>query len=443
MKRYLLPAIGLLLSISSLQGQFYNPEASEQTKRTIRVNNHIEKNMRGQIVEHLYKGSSKRLYGFVFRSEAGEYYHVSIKTWEGGKLMPYLKTEETLEVAVTGDPVLLNKVLHLTNEFLTIENKLDIRLKGLAHFESISSSAGSYQRDRNTSRLSLPNESALFYENVAIVAKKKVPGNTWAYILENDDTILVRYEHDDEMKGKKKVSYFTSSSPISKGGYLKAPNTYNFIGQSPHAPDQKLLNPYWVMAARSAIILDQGSFEVFDGQPDHRGLFHGLKTNKGTLFFNAKHGEEVIGAMNERKSFEAYYKNIGDDSLMLYAIKTGKGAQFFDNSKELFTAKNNYQQEEVSFTGEITQAHFRDTKFKAKLQSIVVGDSIFVAINEIVALNIQKMIKAGKKVAISGRMRKEIAGEVNQKGYAIMAMSAITINGKTFRQQTTDINRTL
>jgi hypothetical protein len=443
MKRCLLPVLGLLLSFTSLQGQFYNPEASEQTKRTIRVNNHIEKKMQGQIVKHLFKGSSKHLYGFVFRSEAGEYYHVSIKAWEGAKLMPYLKTEETLELAVTGDPVLLKQVLHLTNEFLTIENKLDIRLKGLAHFESISSSAGSYHRQRNTSRFSLPNETALFHENVAIVAKKKVPENTWAYILENDDTILVKYEHDDEMKGKKKVSYFTSSSPISKGGYLKAPNTYNFISQSPHAPDQKLLNPYWVMAGRSAIILDQGSFEVLDSQPDHRGLFHGLKTNKGTLFFNAKHGEEVTEAMNGRKSFEAYYKNIGDDSLMLYVIKTGREAQFFDNNRELFSTKNNYQQEEVSFTGEITQAHFRDTPLKAKLQSFVVSDSIFVAINEIVALNIQKMVKAGKKVVISGRMRKEIPGEVNQKGYAIMAMSAITINGKTFRQQIADINRTL
>ncbi|GAB5524645.1 MAG: hypothetical protein Roseis2KO_25170 [Roseivirga sp.] len=62
---------------------------------------------------------------------------------------------------------------------------------------------------------------------------------------------------------------------------------------------------------------------------------------------------------------------------------------------------------------------------------------------EVVALNIQKLIKEGKKVTITGWIRKEISGEVNEKGYAIMAMSEIEIKGKTFNQTINDISTVL
>lgn len=445
MKRLLLSISITLFLATSMNAQLYNPEATEQMKRTIRTNNHIQKKMNGQIVKNLFRGTSKGLYAFVFKSDADEYYHVSLRGGGGNEIMPYLKTNEPVELTVTGDPKLLQQVMHLKNEYLRIENTMDIRLTGLAHFSQVKSATGTYRKKEKSSRFSATREPDTFHEDVAIVAKKKVPGNAWAYILENQDTLVVKYEDDDQLKGKKRLSYFTSASPLVRGGYFKAPNTYNFVVQHPHTP-AKRLNAHWMMAGRAAFMVENDRFEVSGNTLDTRGLLNGFSVKQGAteraLFFNAKNGERILSAVEGRNSFEAYYKTIGDDSLMLYAVKNGDALQFFDNNETPFAVKNHYGDSEVTFTGNVSAVHLQTGNQSAKLKSFIVNDSIHVAIKEVVALNIQKMIKEGKKVSITGRIRKEVPGEVNEKGYSIMALSEIVVNGKTFNQ-TLDVSRVL
>ncbi|MCE7994933.1 MAG: hypothetical protein HEP71_23350 [Roseivirga sp.] len=442
MKRLLLFLSIALFIGTSMSAQFYNPEATEQMKRTIRKNNHIQKTMNGQIVKNLFKGRSKSLYGFIFKSDRDEYYHVSLKGWEGKKIMPYLKINDPMTLTVSGDPVLLEEVMHYKNEYLRIENTMDIRLKGLAHFEALKSTTGAYNKNTSGGRLTMTRQPDKFHESVAILSKKKVPGNAWAYALENKDTIIVRYEDDDQLKGKKRLTYFTSESPLVNGGYFKAPNTYNFLGKAPYDPEKESISD-WMMAGRSANILEKDRFKVLGSNLDSRGLLNGFKVKNGTLYFNARNGESMLNALKKNQSFEGYYKKAGDNAMMLYAIKNNDGWAFYDNSDVPFTTKNHYEPNKVTFTGDITETHLKEGPQSAKLKSFIVNDSIYVSVNEVVALNIQKMIKEGKKVSITGWIRKEVPGEVNEQGLSIMAMSEIVINGKTFNQTIHDLTKVL
>lgn len=439
MKRITISLALTLFLGATLNAQFYNLDASEQMKRTLRKNNHIQKTMNGQIVKRLFKGTSKALYGFVFKSNQEDFYHVSLREWEGQEIMPYLTTNEPLELTVTGDPKLLEEVMHHTQEYLTIENKLDIRLKGLAHFESVRSSEGQFIRNKSAGRFDMTREPDKFHENIAIVSKKKVPGNAWAYALENEDTIVVSYDDDDLLKGKKKLTYFTSASPLSRGNYLKAPNTYTFLGEAPHAPGSGY--SHWMMAGRSASLLEKETIKVRGSHLDKRGLLNGFKLAKGTLYFNAKNGEDILNATRGKDSFKAYVKKTGENTMVLYGIKNGEKTVFYDNNDIPFTARNHYKPEQETVTGDVTEIHPLEGHQSVKLKSFIVNNSIYVSVNQIVALNIQKMIKEGKKVSITGYMRKKVPGEVNEKGYSIMALSQIVVNGKTFNQIINDISQ--
>lgn len=442
MKRLLLSLSIVLFIGTSLSAQFYNPEATEQMKRTIRKNNHIQKTMKGQVVQNLFKGRSKILYGFIFKSDRDEHYHVSFRGWMGKDIMPYLKVNDPMTLTVSGDPVLLEEVMHHKNEYLRIENTLGIRLKGLAHFEALKSTKGAFTRNKSGNRFTMTRQPDRFHENIAILSKKKVQGNAWAYALENEDTIIVNYEDDALLKGKKRLTYFTSDSPLVNGAYFKASNTYNFLNKAPHSPENKSLAD-WIMAGRSANILEKDRFKVLGSSLDPRGLLNGFKVKEGTLYFNAKNGKSMLNAIKSNESFEGYYKKTGDNAMMLYAIKNKDGWAFYDNNDAPFTTKNHYEPDRVTVTGSITETHLKEGPQLAKLKSFIVDDSIHVSVNEVVALNIQKMIKEGKKVSVTGWIRKEVPGEVNEKGYSIMAMSEIVVNGKTFNQTIHDLARVL
>ena len=82
----------------------------EQVKRNARVNSHIEKNMSGKVVSHLYKGLNQALVGVIFKSDAGDHYHVSIKRPEGVKVFPFLEVNKKVQVTLTGDEKLLDEI---------------------------------------------------------------------------------------------------------------------------------------------------------------------------------------------------------------------------------------------------------------------------------------------------------------------------------------------
>jgi len=433
----------------------------EQVKRDARKNNHIEKHMQGEVVNYLYKGVSQALTGFVFRSNEDQYYHVRIRQHDGSRLMPFITRNESIELTVTGDPVLLKEILYYKDEYLRIQNTLDIKLTGIAHFKKVVSSAGEYTYDKTRTLFSTPGKRGEFVENVAIVKRKRAPDNQVFYALENGDTILVPIKKDKSIKGRESISYFRSNSVFGKGSYFKSPNTYTLASMLfDHPIGRREIGS--IIISHAVVILEKAEFVPLSRISNMRGLLSGYEVevngNKESMFFNVKNGEKIMATVKENEAFSGYYKNIGEDSIVLYVTGEGENAEFLDNRDQPFLANGNYEEEEVTLKGKVTSARFADTKLlnykgatgyfantinAAKLKYLIVNDSIFVGVKEIVALNIQDKIKEGMDITIKGWMRKKVSGEVNLKGFTIMAVNAFTIGGKTFAQKNYNIKRTL
>ena len=436
-------------------------QAIEQMKRNARVNSHIEKQLQGEVTKYLYRGGSQQLYAFVFHSVEDKYYYVKIDNNEGERIVPYLLRNESVQLTVTGDEVLLEKIIYLKEEFSNIQKKLGIELTGMANFKKVVSSAGSYTHDKSISIFRLNGEPEEFQEDVAIVKRRRARGNRFYYALENGDTILVPYAFDKEVKGREKLSYFRSRSVFAKGAFFKSPNTYSYSSQ----PYMHSLGAYDLSNAflgKAAVILDKAKMKPTRKLSNSKGLLQGfeveLNGNKESLFFDPKNGEKVMSQVEENDVFNGYYKNIGEDSIVLYVAGDGDDAVFLDNRNEPYLYKGNYIEEEVTLDGKVTYAHFADTKLAnyknapepfastnniARLKYMIVNDSVIVRVKQIVALNIQDQIKEGMDIRIKGWVRKKVPGEVNLKGYTIMAVNAFTIEGKTFSQKNQNIKSTL
>lgn len=427
-------------------GQITDVDYMEQVKRNARVNSHIEKQLGGKIIQRLYKGVGLGLYGFIFRSDLGDYYHVSLQRRDGTEIFPHLTLNQRVEVMLTGDAKLLEEILYYTSELITLQNKLDIRLKGLAHLKSIRSDNGTYIRQKSSGYFDAePQET--FQEDVRIVRKKKHPGNRWAYIMENEDTLLVPYDYDDLMKDRTSATYFKLLSTMASGVYYKSPKVYQLIGGVPFRHERSFRNPRELMVGRAAVVLDKKNFTFLEKETDDRGMFNGIKAKSGDdtlrLLFNPQNGELVQRLLNQSSPFEACYKQIDEDKYMLYSLKDSGKMNFLNNSTQPFSIKNNYSVEETEYHGEITKVEFGKPISQSLLTSFVINDSIFVQVNQVVALNIQKMVNEGKKIGVKGWLRKEVPGEVNLNGYSILAATAITIGSKTFKQLHHDIKKTL
>ena len=418
----------------------------EQVKRNARVNSHIEKSFSGKVVRHLYKGMSQALVGMIFQSDAGDYYHVSIKRPEGTKVYPHLSLNQKVEVTLTGDEKLLEEIMYYTSELITIQNKLDIRLKGLAHLKSIKSPEGSYTLGEWSYFSDKPLEE-IFQEDIAIVKKRKIGGTHWAYILENEDTILVPYQYDHLLKNRKTATYITMRSMSANGTHFKSPNIYEVLAGVPFSHDRVQRSGREMLIAKAAIILEQGGFEYLTDLTDSRGMFNAVQVKKGDdtlkLYFNPKNGRSIKDKLQLRPSFNAYYKSVDKDKFMLYALEDNGSTAFLNNSTNPFGTKNNYAENEIEYEGTITKVEFGRPDNGTDLQNFVVNDSIFVSVNQIVALNIQKMVELGKEIRIKGFLRKDIPGEINMNGYSIMAATAITLESKTYKQLFHNIKKTL
>ena len=418
----------------------------EQVKRNARVNSHIEKNMSGKVVSHLYKGLNQALVGVIFKSDAGDHYHVSIKRPEGVKVFPFLEVNKKVQVTLTGDEKLLDEIMYYTSEFITIQNKLDIRLKGIAHLKPIQTNKGSYTLGKWSYFSDKPIQET-FLEDVAIVKKKKVKGTHWAYIMENDDTIMVPYRYDELLKGRKKATYIKMRSMSSNGIYFKSPNTYEVLAGVPFRHDRAQRSSREILVAKPAIIMEKGHFEYLNDLSDSRGMFNAIQVKKGDdtlkLYFNPKNGERIRRKLQLTPVFDGYFKTVDKDKRIMYAMIDTEGTTFFNNSTSPLIAKSNYLDNQVEYKGKITKVEFGRPDNGTDLKNFVINDSIYVSVNQIVALNIQKMVELGKDISVKGYLRREIPGEINMNGYSILAANAITLESKTYKQIIQNIKKKL
>lgn len=88
-----------------------------------------------------------------------------------------------------------------------------------------------------------------------------------------------------------------------------------------------------------------------------------------------------------------------------------------------------HEHTDVEFEGKIT--HLSKSK-KGNVQSLIVGGTVFMEIEAMMAQQFGQMLEKGKRITVEGKERVKKIGEIYSKDYRIVIPEKITIDGITF-----------
>lgn len=221
----------LLLGLQTgLIAQFgFTKEQLEQRKRHNRVNMHEEMQLTGKIRKLLYEPIDEYLNGFILETEQGKAFKIEHYFYLGKALHPYLKRGEQVRLTVKGDAQLLSRMLYKSNEDKRTEKLLGLKLIGLAHFQNITSSHGTFEMP------AYDNAGLGDAKNLEVITDAKVvksiPGRRKRIqlLIDNGDTIntyetgLTKAYYENGV-----VSYLRRLSPFP-GALNKTNRTYHMV----------------------------------------------------------------------------------------------------------------------------------------------------------------------------------------------------------------------
>lgn len=412
----------------------------DQMKRQSRINNHVKKTLSGEVIDLMFREYSTQLYAFVFKS--GEnYYQVNIPIHQGQELFPLLKKGTSSTIEVTTDPVLFEQILYASDDMLRAENKFGIRITGLVNLQKLQSSLGSFEKGK----MSFPQSRDLpqtFVESAQILSKKKAPGNMWSLALDNEDTLLIKYDEADFLPSGSSLSYLKSKSILLHGAFIKSFNSYRLFADSPSG--NKSYSDMF-MFGQSALVLSKDQFKALSYIPGENGLLSGLKVlkNKDTLdlYFEPENGTLIQNNVKLNQNFDAYFRMSKNQKGSLYGLYAANASKFLKLQPPFIGSNNHYFENKKSFKGPLTGFELQKPGVKNSFKGFVLSDSVYVKVNEIVAINIHEVMTLGKEIEIKGWLRKPIEGEINLKDYSIFSPTEIIIDGKVFKQLIYDINK--
>lgn len=224
----------ILFSLISLQtsvmAQYSITRAQlEQRKRHSRVNMHSEIEVKGEIRQLLYEPAYEYLAGFIFETESGKAYKVQTYYFVGEALYPFLKKNEEVTLRIKGDETLLTQMLYKSEEDKKAERKLGVKLSGLAHLKSISSSQGTFDLP-NYDKADLAHKPSFdIVTDATIMGYTMGKRNSIRLILDNDDTInTYRTDLAKDYYLDGKVSYVRPLSSFP-GTHYKSQHTYHMV----------------------------------------------------------------------------------------------------------------------------------------------------------------------------------------------------------------------
>ena len=160
--------------------------------------------------------------------------------------------------------------------------------------------------------------------------------------------------------------------------------------------------------------------------------FIGKNANTSCEFFFHKSSPDAH-AKSEKKNY-------------LYVIANQYDTLYLENSPSLFTKQSNFAKTTSHFTGKISDIHYPEEVHKSSLdsypvtiensfRSLMLNDSIFVKIRNILALSIADYVREGKEITIEGWERQLSDSEINMNDYTIVLPKRIVIDGKTFENR--------
>ncbi|MCE7994932.1 MAG: hypothetical protein HEP71_23345 [Roseivirga sp.] len=359
LKRTAFLLIFILLQTGLMAQYGFTREQLEQRKKHSRVNLHTEMELTGTIRQLLYEFAYEYLNGFILETEDGKAFKVESYYFVGHNLKPYLKTGEEVKVVVRGDDDLLKKMLYKSEEDKKAERSLNLKLTGLAHLRTITSSQGTFDVptfDRS-GILNVPRFEVIVNANIRAYNRGK--RNSIQLILNNGDSINT-YETDiakaHYLDGK--VSYVRPLK-LFPGAHYRTSRTFHMV--SPYSRTKIL------PSARDLKLKTVGQRSTFLDRDEGMSFVSLSKSAKGMVVvanLRDENGEEsrMSFAVNNERRFNEFLEEQGKENLTLfyrslekprvnylYAIQKGGKRVILNESNDLNDIEESQKQKEEPY----------------------------------------------------------------------------------------------
>jgi len=417
-------------------------------KRKIRTNNHIEIKVEGEIKAKIFSSIDGGFNRIIIETFDNKALLLDFPNHEGLALHSVVKINDHVKATITGDSLLLRKILVKHPFMRDLEKEYDLKLTGMGNLKAITTKRGEHiinpfipTRDKYSAETKFE-----IIPNAIVISTEKKKKSKLQLFLNNGDTLntlssspLSSFYKNDTVTYVKPVGY------LVKGGYYPEKNTYQMSSGI-------LLKEAFGIAYRITTMGRVGVFlSVTKGKflkptVDLKGIVNGavfvMENGDSTTFeFDQKNGrlfDNYVKTSNE--DFILYYSRVTSSGYkkdpkvnILYGLKRESDSAILtlDKTQLFFGSKNQYIKPQKTLEGNISYIYYGSKK-KDSFRSIMIDDQNYVKISTIMAINMQDIIQVGAKVSIRGWERKIIEEEVKIGDIKTFIISSITVDGKTF-----------
>lgn len=413
----------------------------EQIKRMGRTTTHITKKYEGTIEKMLFSGHKfgGPLDGIALRLKNNKLMVFRLLPFLGQSIGPYIQEGQEVKVLASGDKLLLNKVLHKDLAMVDLERDLGGSIQGIGTLKEVQTSTGTYVAKSTGKQWFNPKTTPIL--DAKVKDRVKLADYEGMLVLENDDTLIYQFNGRFKNNLSEKAISYLRASKTGSGLYYNSPNIYrvtsgNLLGAETAGVNMlrgygfgnNLLRKSEVTSV-ALISGDDGLINSFSGR------INGQKLD--TFYFNSKSGLEIEGliAKTESKPISVYYQEMPNAN-RLRAISNESRAITIDPVVISAGPKTDYDEEKVSYRGKISKINYTATNKSNRFQSLILDDSIYFKVDQIVMLSIVDLVKEGSEIEIQGWKRKNISSEINKAGYTIIVPEHVLIDDIRFMNRT-------
>lgn len=463
-----LTLLGLIWAFS-IYAQDIPKRLLDQVRKNGNTENHITAYYTGQIVLYGFKGywGGNYLNNIAFRKENNEVIKLWIEPDYGQELVEKFGLYTTVQVKVTGHPLLLEEIQYRDGATQEMEKELRTKFKGVGYLQQISKDGQTLELPKKENSLLAKNLFSTNYETILeanVLRTEKGKGRERFLIFENDDTLVVdKSSWNNEYLSKEKVSYLRPKIEPVPGFYYPTTNTFQVASGFLLSTGQTAQRVP-ILGSRS-VFVNHMTVKLGELIPDNSGLVTMLSSKNQeeeiAFTFSSKDAKPIQSFMNKHSGeVKMYFKPLTPDGHaksekdnVLYAIANETDTLITDAYFTYDFNKDHYLPNQVEVEGTITEIFYPEkvNKFshietpqtvETGFRAMLINDSVYLKIRDFLAISIANYVAEGKKVSFKGWKRKLLENEINAKGYTIMVPSEITIDGKLFRNNI-DLTRTL
>lgn len=462
--KHILTLLGIMITTFGF-GQDLPKKLLDQAKRNMDTSQHVSEYYQGEIIMYGYSpgisfDGGKYLNNIAFKKTDGKILRLWIKPEYGQELFSDFGLNSKVQVKVTGDPYLLREVIFKDFNLKRMEAEMNAKFDGLGFLKEIKNETKTLSLKGKT----LKKPENLYVNDYTTVLEARVKdvirlkGKLRSLILDNGDTLTVENaKWNRKYLEKESLSYLRPNLPKLSGYKYESTNSFKIARYLSIMTTRGKSQSVQILGSITTFIDKIDGF--FDSiSPNSQGLLNEIiiisDSGKRSFLFSTKDAKLVNQFIlkNKNDTLSLFYKQKINNNIdraryeyRLHALATQNDTIFTSNYEMNDFTIDNFSSTVTKGQGVISDIVYssfikngstdlENTKYHI---GIIIDNATYIRIRKPLALSIANYIDIGKKISFEGWQRKEIEGEINEKGFSIIIPSKITLNNKVFNNNIT------